>query len=76
MFFSLIIIVIGLVFLLKNLGFIGGDVWPIIWPSLLILLGLSLLLKRRRREKRWEKIGESMKKCGEEMRKTFDREDK
>ncbi len=49
MFFSLALIIIGLIFLLKNTGVISGGVWDIIWPSLIILLGFSLLLRRRKR---------------------------
>ena len=72
MFFGFIILIIGLVFLLKNVGFISGDVWPIIWPSLVIALGLSILFKRKRNEKKWEKFGEKMGKIGEEIGKAFE----
>ncbi len=71
MFFGFIILIIGLIFLLKNLGFIGNDVWPIIWPSLVIAVGLSILLKRRKHEKKWEKFGDYMHKFGEEMQKAW-----
>ena len=76
MFFGLIIIIIGLVFLLKNLGLIGGDVWPIIWPSLVIVIGLSFIFKKRKQEKKWYKFGEDMRKFGEEMHKRFTDKDK
>jgi hypothetical protein len=76
MFFGLIIIIVGLVFLLKNLGFIGGDVWPIIWPSLVIVVGLSILCKKKKHEQKWHKFGEGMKRFGEEMHKTFGGEEK
>ena len=71
MFFGLTIVIIGLVFLLKNLGLIGSDVWPIIWPSLVIILGLSILLKRKRHRDKWDKLGEGVRKVGKEMHKTF-----
>jgi hypothetical protein len=36
---------IGTVFLLKNLGYIYGDIWEYIWPGVLIAVGLSILVK-------------------------------
>jgi len=36
---------IGTVFLLRNLGYIYGDVWSYIWPGILIAVGLSILVK-------------------------------
>jgi hypothetical protein len=41
-----ILVIIGLVLLLENTGFLdslGVDVWNLLWPSLLILLGLYFL---------------------------------
>lgn len=46
MFIPLILIIIGAVFLLQNLGIITSDIWEIIWPSLIIVLGLSMLSKK------------------------------
>jgi uncharacterized membrane protein len=56
MFVGLIIIVIGLVLLMQNMGFVGPEIWNVIWPSLIILFGISLLMKRRRSEDHWDKI--------------------
>jgi predicted membrane protein len=36
---------IGTVFLLRNLGYIYGDVWSYLWPGILIAVGLSILVK-------------------------------
>lgn len=47
MFWGSILIVIGLVALLKNLGFITAGTWEVIWPVLVIALGLSFITKRR-----------------------------
>ena len=47
MFWGTILIVVGLVALLKNLGIITADTWGIIWPVLVIALGLSFITKRR-----------------------------
>jgi len=46
MLFGSILIIIGVVFLLENLGILSGGVWDIIWPLLLILLGLSFFFKK------------------------------
>ena len=36
---------IGTIFLLKNLGYIYGDIWAYFWPGILIAVGLSILVK-------------------------------
>lgn len=56
MFISLLFIVIGIVFLLKNLGVITGDVWGIIWPLILIVFGVYLTLKAHRCRLFWDRI--------------------
>ncbi len=45
MFFGVLILVIGVVFLLKNLGYIGGSVWDIVWPSIIIIAGLAMVFR-------------------------------
>ena len=42
---GLLISGIGTVFLLKNLGYIYGDIWAYFWPGILIAVGLSILVK-------------------------------
>jgi predicted membrane protein len=42
---GLIIGSIGTVFLLRNLGYIYGNIWQYIWPGILIAVGLSILVK-------------------------------
>jgi len=56
MFFGSIFIIIGFVFLLRNLGLISGDVWGIVWPMILIIVGLQFLLKAHRAGLFWDKI--------------------
>jgi len=56
MFIGLFLIIIGAVFLLKNLGIITGEVWGIIWPLSLIIFGVYLALKNCCRKLFWEKI--------------------
>lgn len=59
MFFALILIIIGAVFLLNNLGVIAIGSWSLIWPLLLIGFGLYLAVGVQRfrnfRRRLWEK---------------------
>ena len=54
MIFGLILLIIGVVFLLQNLGYISGAAWSIIWPAILIVLGLALVFKRKNHGFFWE----------------------
>ena len=54
MILGLIFIIIGIVFLLQRLGYISEGVWGIIWPAILIVIGLGLILKRRDHGFFWE----------------------
>lgn len=48
--FPLLLIVVGFLFLLNNLGIVPWSVWPTLarlWPVLLILLGIDFVLGRR-----------------------------
>jgi hypothetical protein len=49
MILGIIILAIGVVFLLKNLGVIAENTWDIIWPVVLIAIGLKLTLRKRTR---------------------------
>lgn len=40
---ALILIAVGIVFLLQNLGFFTSSVWGVIWPIILIIIGISML---------------------------------
>ena len=46
MFVGLILLIIGVIFLLRNLGYITEPVWSVIWPAILIVIGVGILLKR------------------------------
>lgn len=52
-FWAIILIAIGALFLLANLGYIHGDVWRFIWPIFLIALGVVFLLGAFGRRGRW-----------------------
>jgi hypothetical protein len=43
MFIGIALIVIGVVFLLQNLGLVSSDAWQIIWPTLIIIFGLCMM---------------------------------
>lgn len=61
MFAGLVILIIGVLFLLENLGVITSGVWSIFWPLLLIAIGLWLIFKRKH-WMHWQKYGEGMHK--------------
>ncbi len=43
---GLIVILIGAMFLLKNLGIIDMTQWSILWPIIVLLLGISIVLRK------------------------------
>jgi hypothetical protein len=45
-FWSLLLILIGVLLLLSNLGLLPVNIWPLIWPGILIVLGLWILFRR------------------------------
>ncbi|MEK7168056.1 MAG: DUF5668 domain-containing protein [Patescibacteria group bacterium] len=45
--FGVALIVVGAVFLLKNLGIISGFAWDVVWPILVIVIGAAMLLKKK-----------------------------
>ncbi len=46
MWFGVAIIVVGVVLLLQNLGLVTGGAWSIVWPALIIILGIALIAKK------------------------------
>ncbi|MCD6233161.1 hypothetical protein J7J81_02140 [bacterium] len=56
MFFALLFIILGVVFLLKNLGLISGSSWGIIWPLVLISFGVYILVKSHRWNSFWDRV--------------------
>ncbi|MEK7096636.1 MAG: DUF5668 domain-containing protein [Patescibacteria group bacterium] len=50
MLIGVLLLLIGALLLLQNLGYITGDIWSYFWPVLLILIGLSMMVKTSRRK--------------------------
>lgn len=68
MFFGLILIILGVIFLLQNLNIIQvNNVWSVIWPILLILIGLAYMWKRWWWHRRWHEKKEEMQNVGEKI---------
>ena len=66
LFWGVMIVLLGIMFLLNTLGVVSFNVWQYFWPILLILLGLSFLLgpiffKRQPSEKVSIPLGEIQK---------------
>lgn len=43
-FVGAVVILVGLIWLLKNAGLIPDDFWRYFWPVLIILVGLKLIV--------------------------------
>ncbi|NCN07284.1 hypothetical protein GW933_01180 [Candidatus Falkowbacteria bacterium] len=41
------LVIIGIVFLFKNLGIMPEIAWDIVWPVILIVLGLTMIFKKK-----------------------------
>jgi len=48
MFFPTVLLIIGIVWLLSNLGILEGQIWDIIWPIILIGFAVSMFFKERK----------------------------
>jgi len=46
MWFGVTLIVVGVIFMLDNFGFLSEGAWDYIWPILIIIIGAYLILKR------------------------------
>ena len=44
--FAVLVIVLGLAFLVQRLGFVSFGIWSIVWPAVIIGLGVSWMIKR------------------------------
>lgn len=62
MFLGLVLIFIGSLFLLRNLGLLPVEIWPIFWPSLLIFSGIYLVYLFRKARASWENLWVRLRK--------------
>lgn len=40
-------VIVGVLWLLQQMGYIVGDFWQFVWPIIIILVGLSMIENRR-----------------------------
>ena len=45
--FGVALVVVGVVFLLKNLGILPSVAWDIVWPVALVVIGLAMIFKKK-----------------------------
>lgn len=43
--FGLILVFLGILFILEEMGIIQGDFWGYFWPIILIVIGLNIMKK-------------------------------
>ena len=51
MYIGLLVIVLGVLFLLKNLGVIAGNFWNVLWPLVIVVAGISMLFGRKKQHR-------------------------
>jgi LiaI-LiaF-like transmembrane region len=59
-FWPVLLIALGVLFLLDNLGILPGSAWGWLWPIILIWLGASLLIRRSAGGRAWETTQDSL----------------
>jgi hypothetical protein len=52
MFVGLLLLLLGALLLLDQLGIIRGGVWDYFWPAAIIAVGLSMIVEHSRRKNR------------------------
>ena len=45
MWFGIFLMALGILYLLRNLGILCGDIWDWAWPILIICIGIGIILK-------------------------------
>ena len=53
MVFGAIIIAVGVIALLVKTDVLSGSIWDYTWPAILVIIGLSFILGRLWRHRRW-----------------------
>lgn len=49
MFIGVLLVLLGALMLLDRLGIISGPVWDYFWPLALVALGVSMIVKNKRK---------------------------
>lgn len=52
--FGFLVILVGALFLLRNMGIIVGVEWSILWPIIIMLIGITIVT-RAEMDKSWRK---------------------
>ncbi len=64
--FGYLVLIVGVLLLLQNLGWISGTFWGIVWPIIIIAIGLGIISKSKccgwGRWGHWRRYGEEMHK--------------
>ena len=47
MWFGFGVVIVGVLLLLDNLGILHGDAWGYVWPIAIILVGLSIIFRKK-----------------------------
>ena len=51
MFFGVLLIVMGILMFLDQIGIIHGDWWDYFWPTVIVAIGVSMIFKHKRPHK-------------------------
>ena len=49
MFVGVLLILMGVLMIADRMGYLPGSVWSYFWPAAIILVGLSMVLRRSRK---------------------------
>jgi Ca2+/H+ antiporter len=52
MWMGIAIIIIGVILLLQNLGYVSGTVWGVVLPVFIVAVGLSMIFSGQKKQKR------------------------
>lgn len=51
--FGLILVILGVLFLLQQMGIISGDFWGYFWAIVLIVVGFGIMNKDKKKDENW-----------------------
>jgi len=53
MVFGLILVAVGVIAILVKTDVLSGSIWDYVWPTALVIIGLSFFFGRFQRRRRW-----------------------